>query len=85
MTYHIHRKKYTISLPNSKDTMLACVLLGVPEDPQALFYRAAFQLCAPSVFWYLGLFFPMCRILYFLLLNSMRFLSAHLSSLSRSL
>lgn len=39
---------------------------------------------APSMSWCLGLFSPRCRTLYFLL-NFTIFLSAHLSSLSRSL
>jgi len=40
---------------------------------------------APSIYWCMGLSLPRCRTLHFPLLNCMRFLSAHFSSLLRSL
>lgn len=39
---------------------------------------------AHRMYWYLGLFLPRCRTLHSHLLHSMRFLSAHFLSLSRS-
>ena len=39
---------------------------------------------SPSLYWCVGLFLPRCRTLLLPLLNSIRFLSAQLSSLSRS-
>ena len=40
---------------------------------------------ASGIYWLLGLFLPKCRSLHFTLLKFIRFLSAHSSSLSRSL
>ena len=40
---------------------------------------------APSLYWYLGLPWPMCRTLHLILLNLMRFTQAHFLSLSKSL
>lgn len=59
--------KNTISPLCCKDTFLACVQRGVHQVD--FFCRAAFQMGAPSG----------CRALHLLSLNSMRFLSAHLS------
>ena len=39
----------------------------------------------PSLYWYMGLFFPRCGTLHFPLSSFMRFLSAHFSSLPSSL
>jgi len=72
----------TISLICSKDILVAYVQLGVC---QVLFCKAALQVVDPSVYWCMGLLLLRCRTWYFPLWNLMRFLSAHFSSLSRSL
>ncbi|KAK4810721.1 hypothetical protein QYF61_007695 [Mycteria americana] len=73
----------TVNLLCGKGTLLAHVQLGVHQD---LLCKAAFQLGGPQhVYWCMGLFLPWCRTWHFPLLNCMRFLSAHFSSLSRSL
>lgn len=51
------------------------------QDPQVLFYQAAFQLASSSVHWCLLLLLPMCRALPSPLLNFLGFLFAHFSSL----
>lgn len=68
-----------------KGTAPAPAQLGVHQDPQILFFWALFWLVTPAMFWCLGLFLPRCRTLHLSLLNSVRFLAAHLSSLLTSL
>ena len=73
----------TISFLCCKDTLLAPVHPGVLHVPTSFFTKLLSSWVATS--WCLGLFFPRCRTLHISLLNFMKFLSAHFSSLSRSL
>ena len=57
----------------------------VHQNPQVLSAQLLWSWSAPSVYWYAGLFFLRCRSSHFPLLNFMRFLPAHFSSLPRSL
>ncbi|KAK4830496.1 hypothetical protein QYF61_011409 [Mycteria americana] len=65
-------------------TLLAHVQL-VEHDPQVLFCKAAFHLVSPQPELVHGVIPPQVQDLQFPLLNSIRFLSAHFSSLLRSL
>lgn len=66
-------------------TVLAPARLGVHQDPQVLFFWAVFWLVTPRMFWCLGLFLPKSRTLHLSLLNSVRLLASHFSSLLTSL
>ena len=71
-------------LLGSQGTLLAHGQPVVHQDTQVPLRRAALQQGRPSLYWCLGLFLPRGRTLHLPLLNLIRFLSAHLSSLSRS-
>lgn len=66
---------------------LLCVSHCVRQVPRFLSFQAAFQLNSLLTFTALlhclGLFLPLCMTSHFLLLNAMRFMSGHFSSLSR--
>ncbi|KAK4810782.1 hypothetical protein QYF61_008754, partial [Mycteria americana] len=55
------------------------------RTPRSFSARLLSSWVAPSIYWCLGLFLPKCRTWHFPWLNCMRFLSAHFSSLLRSL
>ena len=61
------------------------VNLAFSRIPRSFSVKLLSSWSAPSRYWCLGLFLPMCRMLHFPLLNCMRFQSAHFSSLLRSL
>lgn len=64
----------------SKGTLLTQVQLSVHQDP--LFsVKLLSSWVALSIYWYMRLFLPRCRTLYFFLLNFIRFLSTHFSNL----
>lgn len=65
-----------------KSMLLAHVQLGVHQEPQVFFPNCF--LVVPRMYWWLGLFLHRCRTLNFPFLNSMKFLSAHLSSLLKT-
>lgn len=73
---------YSPSLPQS--TLIVHGQLLVTRSPTPLPAALLSTWVTYSVYWYIGLFLPRCWTLHFYLLNSMRFLSAHLLSLSRS-
>ena len=54
------------------------------RTPRSLSTELLSSRSTPSLYWCMGLFLPRCRTLNFPLLNLIRFLSAQLSSLSRS-
>ena len=72
-----------IALLGHRDTQLARGQLAVPQNPQALLRRAAFQQVTPGLCWCMGLSLPRCRTLHLPLLSFIRFLSSQLSSLPR--
>lgn len=65
--------------------LLASVQFVVYQDPQVLLCKDALQLFRPSMYSHMALFLPRCRTLHFPLLNFLRLLLAHFSSLSRFL
>lgn len=67
-----------------QDTLLACAQLAVGPS-WAFFAELLPSLSVPSLYHSQGLFLPRGRTWHLCLLNFMRFLSAHSSSLSRSL
>ena len=73
-----------IGIPGNQGTLLAYGQLVVRQHSQVPLHRAALQQVSPSLYWCMGLFLPRCRTLPLPLLNFFRFLSAQLSSLSRS-
>ncbi|PKU40437.1 sterol regulatory element-binding protein cleavage-activating hypothetical protein [Limosa lapponica baueri] len=73
-----------IGLLGHKGTLLAPGHPIVHQDSQVFRLRAALQQVTPNLYWYMGLFLPRCSTLHLSLLKFIRFLSAQLSSLSRS-
>ena len=61
-----------------------CWHLSSTSTPRSLSTELLFSRSAPRLYWFMGLFLPRCRNLHLPLLNFIRFLSAQLSSLSRS-
>jgi len=72
-------------LLGNQGTLLAHGQPVIPRDTQVPLRRAALQQVRPSLYWCMGLFLPRCRTLHLPWLNFVRFLSAQLSSLSRSM
>ena len=60
------------------------VNLSSTSTPRSLSTELLSSRSTPSLYWCMGLFLPRCRTLHLPLLNFIRFLSAQLSSLSRS-
>ena len=60
------------------------VNLSSTRTPRSLSAELLSSRSTPSLYWCMGLFLPRCRTVHLPLLNLIRFLSAQLSSLSRS-
>lgn len=73
------------SLFCGKGTLLAQGQSGVQQNLKVLFCKAASQLVAPRTEWCMGLPLPSCRNGHNPLVGFMKILSAHFSSLLRSL
>lgn len=72
----------SICLLCCKVILLTHVQLGVHQKPQGIYLKSCFSIWfPPTVYCWMGLFFPRCMILQFPLLNTMMFLSAHFFSL----
>lgn len=73
---------YLVFFPTG--ALLVRVQLDVHQDALALLHRAAFHLGGPQLTQLLEVLLPTCRVLYLPLLNFMRSLSDHFSSLLKS-
>ena len=80
-TVLLHTAQDTISHVSHKATLLAHVSAPVTQDCSA---KPLCSWAPPSRYWCWGLFLPRCRTLHLSLLNFVKFLSVHFSSLLRS-
>lgn len=77
--------KHTTSLLCNKGILLVHALCDVHWDFKVLLCQDAFQLDGLNIYSCMESFLTRCTTLYFCLLNFVRFLSAHFSSLSKFL